>query len=262
MVYQGNVGWFFNKHYYRYNNLKSKISLNKKLEVKVKDIDNKYLYGYKKTEDHEADLGNYEFKLKTSYPGLLIGSGYNHGISSDEDFKIGFYFDYTTGLPTIPGSSIKGLLKNAFPEVDNSSVVNNGKFKYIKKLIEKNTNYNKNQLNDFDIINFKKRIFEDVGMEIAKRDVFYEAIITKGNRNNNIFADDYITPHKHPLKNPKPIKFLKILPEVVFQFRFDLYNDVHLNITGEEKKNIFRQIIIDLGAGAKTNVGYGKFNEL
>ena len=64
--------------------------------------------------------------LKTIYPGLLIGSGYGHDFKGDvendkkeqenEAFKIGFYFDFTTGMPVIPGPSIKGAIRSCFPQ--------------------------------------------------------------------------------------------------------------------------------------------------
>jgi len=65
------------------------------------------------------------FELTTIYPGLLIGAGYSHPAlkeikKSDRDevgdFQLGFFFDHTTGLPVIPGSSVKGVLKSVFPK--------------------------------------------------------------------------------------------------------------------------------------------------
>ncbi|MDR2473050.1 MAG: type III-B CRISPR module RAMP protein Cmr6 [Tannerella sp.] len=72
-----------------------------------------------------------------------------------------------------------------------------------------------------------------------------------------MLGTDYITPHPDPLKNPKPIKFLKILPEVEVTFRFQLQNNL---ITAAKKESLFRQILLDFGIGAKTNVGYGQFS--
>jgi CRISPR-associated protein Cmr6 len=48
------------------------------------------------------------------------------------------------------------------------------------------------------------------------------------------------------------------MPNVVWCFGFDLKN-LNENITRDIKKKLFEQIILDLGIGAKTNVGYGKF---
>ena len=46
-----------------------------------------------------------EFSLYTSYPGLLLGIGNPHQIAEPEAVKLGFSFDFVTGLPYIPGSS-------------------------------------------------------------------------------------------------------------------------------------------------------------
>lgn len=62
---------------------------------------------------------NCSFRLTTIYPGMLIGAGYSHyAIKSegeDSDYQLGFFFDHTLGVPIIPGSSVKGVLKNVFP---------------------------------------------------------------------------------------------------------------------------------------------------
>ena len=56
-----------------------------------------------------------EIDFYVNYPGLLVGTGYIHttGLSNDE-IKMGFSFDYVSGLPYIPATSVKGTLKQAF----------------------------------------------------------------------------------------------------------------------------------------------------
>jgi CRISPR-associated protein Cmr6 len=177
-------------------------------------------------------VGKDNFELITLYPGLLIGSGYNHELHIKNEFQLGFQFDYTSGLPVIPASSIKGLLKSSFKHQD-----------YIKELLNKN---------DIDIKELEKEIFEG-------QDVFFDAFISKGDKDNKILADDYITPHKdNPLKNPTPLRFLKVRPEVTFKFSFHLKNGI---IDCDKKCELFKRIILDLGLGAKTNVGYGQFKK-
>jgi len=59
---------------------------------------------------------------------LLVGSGYNHPkLDGDEDYQLGFFFDHTTGMPLIPSSSIKGVIRSLFTEE---------KFGYILELIQ------------------------------------------------------------------------------------------------------------------------------
>jgi len=57
-------------------------------------------------------------------------------------------------------------------------------------------------------------------------------------------------------------RFLKIAPGVTFTFQFKLH-DFFLNgdmvLSKANIKEIFKQILLDFGIGAKRNVGYGAF---
>lgn len=214
--------------------------------------------------------------LVTTNPGLLIGSGYSHETGIENEYKIGFFFDHTTGLPVIPGSSVKGVLRSVFPKPDEPDSKQNGKKSYLKNLLKGIFDETLSD-KEFDkkLIKLEKAVFEgtefvkakesdkdekEQRIPMAKRDIFFDARIieTIGN-SGKIFGKDSITPHKHPLKNPIPLKFLKVLPGVVFQFSFRL-SDVG-GISADEKKRLFQDILLTIGAGAKTNVGYGQFVE-
>ena len=177
-------------------------------------------------EDDEM-LGNTHFQATTTYPGLILGSGNAHELPSIEGQAIlGFHFDYTSGLPTIQGSSIKGVLRSAFRHTE-----------YIKEYVGK----------EVDIEALEKEIFDN-------GDVFFDAVVLS---NGKILGDDFLTPHgDDPLKNPTPLRFIKVLPDVTFRFDFELSSGL---ITKSKKTELFQNILADLGLGAKTNVGYGKF---
>ena len=69
-----------------------------------------------------------------------------------------------------------------------------------------------------------------------------------------------MTPHKKPLENPIPLMFLKVRPEVIFKFHFLLQDSkVIPELTAEKKLQLFKEILMEFGIGAKTNVGYGQF---
>ena len=139
---------------------------------------------------------------------------------------LGFHFDYTTGLPTIQGSSIKGVLRNAFRHKG-----------YIEEYVGK----------EVDIEALEKEIFDN-------GDVFFDAVVVSSGK---ILGDDFLAPHgDDPLKNPTPLRFIKVLPNVKFRFDFELADGI---LAKEEKSKLFQNILSDLGLGAKTNVGYGKF---
>lgn len=178
------------------------------------------------------NLGREKLRFNTTYPGLLIGSGYMHELKDIEgQLILGFHFDYTSGLPCIPASSIKGVLRSAFKHKP-----------YIQECLTKE-NINIEALED--------EIFEG-------KDIFFDGFISKSVEGGYLLDDDFITPHKdNPLKNPIPLRFIKIRPNVEFTFQFKLKDGI---LTKEQKLLLFDQILQDLGIGAKTNVGYGQLN--
>lgn len=302
---RGNIGFYF----YRglYEGLEEKLlSQDKDLEEEILKR-SKYLLEKRKVETikDERWIDRYfkdisHFCLVTTYPGLLIGSGYSHGIKSQGDFKLGFYFDYTTGLPVIPGSTIKGVLRSAFGASHNKNErFRQEKQNYIWATLEEIAGQQwdskiKSQVGNSQFVAMlEKDIFEGIGSDgkvkpLADRDIFFDAYPVPGTKNNeqNLFYDDYVTPHVRDkidikngtyevedasaLQNPKPIRFLKVAPGVRFKFSFLLHDSVistgpnkeeELKITREMKVELFRRIILDLGLGAKTNLGYGTFTE-
>lgn len=224
----GNLGWLFYKDYF--NGIDYFDLENKKNEQIIQEkIENILMQS--PTLSAGEILGAIRFNAKTTYPGLLLGSGNSHELPSVEGQAIlGFHFDYTTGLPMIQGSSLKGVLRSTFEH-----------WEYIHEYT---------QLSRAEIETLEKEIFDN-------GDIFYDATIIEADKDGKILGDDYITPHgDHPLKNPTPLRFIKVLPDVTFRFEFDLAEGV---ITKEKKSKLFQKILEDLGIGAKTNVGYGKF---
>lgn len=199
--------------------------------------------------DKENDIKDVtSFELKTCYPGLLCGVGYHHEINNPKNepkeddapevYNLGMYFDYTSGLPVIPGSSIKGMLRSAIEEWDF--------------LADYKPN---NGVTREEII---KTVFEGKELSIYDRDIFLDAIPIKAD--NKLFGEDYITHHPNPLQNPNPVRFLRVEPGVTYQFRFIL-KDHGEKLTVDFRTKLFKAIICTFGLGAKTNVGYGQFVE-
>ena len=217
--------------------------------------------------DKENDIKDVTgFELKTCYPGLLCGVGYHHEINKPADekgkkvegdkeddapevYNLGMYFDYTSGLPVIPGSSIKGMLRSAIEEWD---------FLADYKPQEKNTP--PASLSDKKVLHEEiiKTVFEGKGLSIYDRDIFLDAIPIRVD--NKLFGEDYITHHPNPLQNPNPVRFLRVNPGVTYKFRFILRNNDN-GLKADFKEDLFKAIICTFGLGAKTNVGYGQFVE-
>jgi len=252
-----NLSWLFYKDYFKDEKGNPLFRDNKNtkdiIEDKTRNILNQKLVKYDSLE-----LEHY-LELTTTYPGLLIGSGYQHEIGGvDSEFQLGFFFDYTTGMPVVLGSSVKGVLRSVFPYDEEELEKLEKKYQKDKKAYEKivalnvsKESYIKDLLSDeVDVFELKKEIFEQM------KDKFFDAFIVKSeNRNETFLDDDYITPHNNKYKDPVPLRFLKVSPNVTFRFYFDLKSGL---IAEEKKLFLFDQILQDMGVGAKTNVGYGQ----
>lgn len=190
--------------------------------------------------------------LTTIYPGLVIGSGYTHALKENsENFNFGFFFDHTTGMPIIPGSTVKGILSSMFGQGKNE------KYKEQKEVLIKDF-LNQKDLNVTDLHNeiFRGISKKDVALHPYQRDIFYDAYVKDAP--DGLLKDDYITPHANPLKDPVPNRMLKLAPNVTLEFCFDLHDGI---ITAEQKEELFLQLLSWHGVGVKTNVGYGQFKE-
>ncbi|MCK5058308.1 MAG: type III-B CRISPR module RAMP protein Cmr6, partial [Candidatus Aminicenantes bacterium] len=284
---KANIGWLFSKYYFKgiegdksrleeiKNNPereKEKVQIEKKLsdhfDRKNENIIDKDLSNYKaeldllKLPDQVRNL--LHFELTTIYPGLFTGSGIPHETHSKGEFTLGFFFDHTTGLPVIPGSSVKGVLRSAFDHPE-----------YIRFLLKE---ISQNEYSEDEIKELERQIFEgekDSGEKNEKgdpkyipipfkdRDIFFDAVIVSpGDKKEEFLGSDFITPHKNDeFKDPVPLQFLKVLPGVTFRFQFILHNSLDGRVTAENKSVLFKRILQDIGIGAKTNVGYGKFEK-
>lgn len=186
---------------------------------------------------------NKRFSLYTIYPGLMIGSGYPHASGESNSIVGGFSFDHVTGLPIIPGSTVKGMLRSYILGTDSEK--NQEREKLICEILGKKV----------DIDAFVETLFEKDNVFLGAYPVIKEQ--------EKVFASEYITPHKDPLKNPVPLSMLKVREGIEYEFLFKLskYEDSEITISEEELKNFFKELLLFGGIGAKTNVGFGQFSE-
>lgn len=183
------------------------------------------------------------FTLRTVYPGLLMGTGYAHEMSAKGDLALGFSFDYATGVPYLPGSSIKGVLRSAFAHPE-----------CIRDLCPTLSD-------DESVAELSKQIFGSSEQGEDGADVFLDAVV--GAEGGKLLALDAITPHRQSamkeLGEPNPITFLKVQSNVDIRFHF-LLTDAYIGgkrIAAAQKRELFVKLIKLFGVGAKTNVGYG-----
>lgn len=181
----------------------------------------------------------HKIRMKVLYPGLITGIGIAHEAKVTGEFKLGMNFDFTTGMPIIYGSSVKGVLRAYFKEVyteDNAD-----------EMIE-------------DI--FEGCDSEGNPKSIYARDIFFDAVVVKTDEKGKLFASDSITPHnKGRFSDPIPITFMKISPGCKIEFRFHLV-DSPKGLSADKKLNLFKEILETFGVGAKTNVGYGQLQSI
>ncbi len=234
---------------------------------------NKNLNEFNHNADAFESLNNYfvanynsQFELTTNYPGLLLGAGYSYPALKDPDpdnkndvgdFQLGFFFDHTTGLPMLPGSSVKGVLKSVFPK--DKFNYRTEKLKYIQDIVAGIT---KKDASYIDVSNWEEIFFGST--KTKRKHIFHDAYVSGIKSGCKLFEDDYITPHtKCIFKNPIPIRFLKVGPGVSFTFQFRLFdykdNDGNVLLDKNIIKDVFKKILLDWGIGAKRNVGYGQF---
>ena len=227
-----NVNLLFNKLYYDGLSFKGDALTIGDIKKKQEELINSK---FDKEDYQECTLpGVSKLQFKTQYPGLLVGTGYAHGVSCKEDAKLGFSLDYVTGQPYVPGSSVKGTLRSIFEDKE-----------IICEILS--DSLDGKIFTDSEIITIINEIFDG-------GDIFLDAVIKSGDKNGKVLGIDYITPHKKTVENPTPIQMLKIISNVTLEFRFVLKEGL---LSKNEKLVVFSQIIEDFGVGAKTNVGYG-----
>ena len=264
-----NLGWIFYRNYFKRINF-SYITDGDNPAIEdsnariITDRNNAIISNSSLVQIDDG-LGVQFIEAKVAYPGLVTGIGVTHEAGVKGEFKLGLHIDYTFGMPIIHGSSVKGLLRSVFPDFRQ------GKDKHADSKLAWLIDFFKNQLKiDVDVETIgqiKNEIFEGKnkygGIDIYNRDLFFDAIIIKADNDNRVMASDALAPHgKNPLKNPIPLPFLKISSGCTIQFRFDLKDSkIVKELTPKNKVKLFEEIIRTLGIGAKTNVGYGQFEE-
>jgi len=226
-----NLNLLFNKTYY-----------DSLTAASFPDAQEKNMLLFNTTFSHDRDYArpgpmvSNQFLLTVGYPGLLIGIGNAHDSGLDatnNEIGVGFSFDYVTGQPYIPGSTVKGVLRICFRE--HPQVV-----------------MELRQMELTQVRQLEEEIFEN-------GDVFFDAVVYDGDESGRLIGPEFITPHKSPLENPVPIKLLKVLPGVRFSFRFRLTDGKMM--PAAEKEKLLRQLLCMFGIGAKTNVGFGIMQE-
>jgi len=169
---------------------------------------------------------------------LITGIGYSHPT------EIGMVFDHTLGVPYIPASSIKGIMRYA----------------NAKKLFEK---YEDNEIFDDEAYPLTKEMFGS--MKTSGEAIFLDAYPLKP----PTLAIEIINPHygkyydkdddtvfPNDCQQPVPVKFLTVEKGTEFIFRCIIPQQDSQN--KNSVNSIFESAFLD-GIGAKTSIGFGRF---
>lgn len=262
-----------NQHYRFWVAYYSDLDRQEQLSSQVLSKHNEVLVAQQWESSHTPlPLAEQTLLMQVKYPGLLVGLGNTHNsrrTSAEKDnektpeISLGITLDLVTGLPFLPGSSVKGVLRSAF--VQNAD--------YIAALLQgQGSEFSPTEtfIRDLEEDIFGPRPKGKQRPEGEGRDIFLDAYPVQTGEKGRLLGAENITPHrsKDPayegLQNPTPLNLLKVIPGVVFCFRFVL-RDSELKggtVTAAQKQKLFETILSDLGAGAKTSTGFGLLEPL
>jgi CRISPR-associated protein Cmr6 len=170
------------------------------------------------------------------------------GLGMGHVLETGFVWHRTLGVPYLPGSSVKGLIRAwADPEKGWNNGDDWGKGKEYKRLFGDEKDMGAGSLIVFDAIPDKTPKLEVDIMNPHYGDYYSKKIDDKGNPTP---PADYLSPN--------PIFFLTVAPDAVFRFALAPRDgqDTDAFIEGFE---LLKCALETIGAGAKTAVGYGYF---
>ena len=112
-----NIGLYYQKDYFSEITFDYADNFKEKEEEKINDR-NQVLLGKHNIYKKYFYCGLQQIDVQSIYPGIITGIGMKHETGIKGEFKLGMYFDYTSGMPCIPGSSVKGALRSAFPQFE------------------------------------------------------------------------------------------------------------------------------------------------
>jgi CRISPR-associated protein Cmr6 len=225
---------------------------NKNAADKLLEMKHLHQYWFCKTFEKKYDILTIQTQLSSR---MITGIGQTH------PSEVGMTFDHTIGVPYIPASTVKGIIR----------------FAHLLNIIEEPKNedkiLDKDEIDEEEDWTFIKHLFGIGG--------------DKGNVGNVIFLDvypakspdlaiDIINPHYQEYYSdesgktspgdyldPVPIKFFTIAPGNKFIFRILIKKDIILdndNTLFNLVKTAIGRVLTVEGIGAKTAVGYGRFN--
>lgn len=191
-------------------------------------------------------LETFTFKVRTASPFIT-------GLGSGHPTETGMILDRNIGIPYIPASSIKGVLRLAcainlareIPEYAKTGVVpddNETLVKYFGTMTQDAKSRSRGRLMFFDAYPEK--------IPVLKMDIL-----------NPHFSNYYSGKNKQPLESetPIPVSFLVVKEETPFTFNCAFIPLQDEKCSTDEITAMFKTAFEEVGFGGKTAIGYGRF---
>lgn len=198
---------------------------------------------------HAGNIAGKSYTLSSVWR-IACGLGYDHPIEN------GFTLDHNSGLPYLPGSSIKGLCRYVFEQY--IAAAQNSKNFNAEKMFDlfgsDETDSPTSVQNTGDIVFFdafpEKVPAVEVDIINNHHGQYYEQLNTYDENEGSL-------PSPMETESPNPVFFLAIGTHTPFVFR------LFSRSRNTENLKIIDSVILDgltiFGIGAKTSVGYGRF---
>ena len=130
--------------------------------------------------------------FRVHYPGLLVGLGYEHGTDKVKDapaISPGMSLDMVTGLPFIPGSEVKGMLRSAF--IGSKDLI----IGYLAEVKEEFSKLSEKEIHDLEVDIFGHTHTYDPNFKPSKeaeegqgKDAFFDAFPIRGDKNGHLIG--------------------------------------------------------------------------
>jgi CRISPR-associated protein Cmr6 len=264
-----NFGLYFQKfvQYQKKSNFKLETQHNWKMGQRTYEwslISNqfehykKYLSSVTLTKKHENQhkyLSAFsELGLKTVELSCVTSTRFLTGIGETTPTEVGMVFDRNTGLSYIPASSVKGAVRYA----------------YCVNFARKDPDEDREFVDEKDV-NGLIELFGSLDTKNSSRGGF--AFMDVYSKKPPEIAIDIMNPHygkyykgesnDGPVETeePVPIKFLAVEKDTVFKFR-GFFLTKEAESYWDQLNEAFFTALTELGIGAKTAVGYGRFKVL
>jgi len=193
-----------------------------------------------------------ELGVKTVELSSVTSTRFLTGIGETTPTEVGMVFDRNSGLPYIPASSVKGAVRYAYcvnfartyPEKINDGVVDekdiNGLIELFGSLDTKNSSGG-----GYAFMDVYSEQPPEVAIDIMNP---HYGKYYKGESNDGPVETE----------EPVPIKFLAVEKGAVFKFR-GFFLSKHAESYWAQLNKAFVTALTELGLGAKTAIGYGRF---